>query len=49
MLYQIKKAKTLNLSYVFLGYWIKGCKKMSYKTDFRPIEILGGNRWIKAT
>ena len=49
ILYQIKKAQTLNLSYVFLGYWIKGCKKMSYKTDFRPIEILVGNRWIKAT
>ena len=48
ILYQIKKAENLNLSYVFLGYWIKGCKKMSYKTDFRPIEFLVGNRWLKA-
>jgi arginine-tRNA-protein transferase len=48
ILYQIKRAESLNLSYVFLGYWIKQCKKMSYKTDFRPIELLVSNRWLKA-
>ena len=35
----------LGLAYVYLGYWIGGCGKMSYKTRFRPIEALGPNGW----
>ncbi|CAA0088792.1 Aspartate/glutamate leucyltransferase [Zhongshania aliphaticivorans] len=46
ILWQINYAKSLNLPYVYLGYWIKDCQKMRYKTDYRPIELLMNNRWV---
>jgi leucyl-tRNA---protein transferase len=41
----IRQAKLAGFDYVYLGYWIKGSKKMAYKTDFRPIEALGASGW----
>jgi leucyl-tRNA---protein transferase len=32
-------------SYVYLGYWVKGCTKMDYKSRFRPLEVLGPSGW----
>lgn len=46
ILQQILLAKSLNLPYVYLGYWIKECQKMSYKTDFRPLEIYLDHQWL---
>jgi leucyl-tRNA---protein transferase len=46
ILHQIKKAKEFNLPYVFLGYWIKNCQKMQYKSNFRPLEMLVDGNWI---
>jgi len=31
---------------VYLGYWIKNCRKMNYKTEYRPIELLVNQRWV---
>ena len=47
ILAQIQKAKQLGLSYVYLGYWIKQCDKMNYKTDYRPLELLINRRWLR--
>lgn len=47
ILAQIQKAKELGLSYVYLGYWIKQCEKMNYKTDYRPLELLINRRWLR--
>ncbi|MFO1388796.1 arginyltransferase [Cellvibrio sp.] len=47
ILAQIEKAKELGLSYVYLGYWIKQCEKMNYKTDYRPLELLVNRRWLR--
>jgi arginine-tRNA-protein transferase len=40
ILLQIKLAKELNLSYVYLGYWIKDHYSMGYKEYYKPFEIL---------
>lgn len=47
ILRQIELAKLLNLQYVYLGYWVKACEKMSYKINFRPIELLIDGKWIR--
>ncbi len=41
----IKLTKELGLSYLYLGYWITGCQKMSYKTEYQPLECFLGNQW----
>ncbi len=45
ILLQIREAKTLGLPYVYLGYWIDGCKKMAYKRFFQPLELFVDGRW----
>ena len=45
VLYQIKLAEQLGLPWVFLGYWVKACKKMNYKTNFRPYELYINEEW----
>jgi leucyl-tRNA---protein transferase len=47
ILAQIYRAQELGLSYVYLGYWIKQCEKMNYKTDYRPLELLINRRWLR--
>ena len=42
LLYQIKLAKILELPYIYLGYWVEGCKAFAYKPKFQPQEILDG-------
>ncbi len=38
-------AKNNNLTYIYLGYWVKDSPKMSYKTQFKPIEIFIEDEW----
>lgn len=45
ILWQIAQAKSLQLPYVYLGYWIKECHKMTYKSHYRPLEILHQRQW----
>lgn len=47
ILWQIEKAQELQLPAVYLGYWIKNCRKMNYKTRFRPLEFHTGGNWIQ--
>ena len=42
LLYQIEIAKTLGLKYIYLGYWVDGCKSFEYKKKFSGLEILDG-------
>ena len=41
----IRRARATGLPYVYLGYWVKGSPRMTYKTKFRPLEILGPAGW----
>jgi len=45
ILWLAQRARALELRYVYLGFWINGCRKMSYKTDFQPLEIYSTNKW----
>ena len=41
----VEQAKIEKMKYLYLGYYIKECKKMSYKKNFKPIEILKNKKW----
>lgn len=47
ILWQIQYCRELQLPYVYLGYWIRECAKMRYKTDYRPIELYMSDRWVR--
>jgi arginine-tRNA-protein transferase len=42
----VEKAREMSLKYVYLGYWIKDCDKMSYKSEYRPLLVYDGNDWV---
>ena len=45
ILEHIEYAQREKLSFVYLGYWIRGSRKMSYKTRFHPQEHLTADGW----
>jgi arginyl-tRNA--protein-N-Asp/Glu arginylyltransferase len=47
ILEHIEYARQLALPYLYLGYWITGSRKMSYKMRFQPQELLGPNGWVR--
>ncbi|MCJ8169087.1 arginyltransferase [Atopomonas sediminilitoris] len=49
VLWQIAECQRLNLASLYLGYWIKDCRKMSYKREYRPLEVYVQQRWALMT
>ena len=47
ILEHIDYARRLGVPYLYLGYWIQGSPKMSYKKRFQPQEQLTGNGWVR--
>ena len=41
----VERARKLGLPYVYLGYWVDGSPKMSYKARFLPQERLTPQGW----
>ncbi|HJZ43772.1 MAG TPA: arginyltransferase [Hyphomicrobiaceae bacterium] len=48
ILEHIEYARHLGVPYLYLGYWIQGSPKMTYKRRFQPQEQLTGNGWVRA-
>jgi arginine-tRNA-protein transferase len=44
----IQRARRMGLSYVYLGYWVNGSRKMDYKSRFLPQERLMPQGWVRA-
>ncbi len=44
----VRRAERLGLSYLYLGYWVNGSRKMHYKSRFLPQERLTAEGWVKA-
>jgi arginyl-tRNA--protein-N-Asp/Glu arginylyltransferase len=42
----IQLAQNEGLPYLYLGYWVQGCQKMAYKTDYHPIQLLIAGHWV---
>ena len=45
ILWQIGQCRHLKLPYLYVGYWIRDSRKMAYKENFRPQEILRFGKW----
>ena len=42
---QIDYIREMQLDWLYLGYWIDGCKKMTYKTNFKPMFGFVNKEW----
>jgi arginine-tRNA-protein transferase len=39
-------AHEMELAYVYLGYYIRDCDKMNYKSRFKPAEVMIEGKWL---
>jgi len=47
ILWQIEQATVLGKRWVYPGFWIEGCNKMNYKSQYRPLEAWNGKTWVR--
>ncbi len=46
ILSQIEESRSRDLDYLYLGYWIRNCSKMSYKRRYKPLEAYINDQWV---
>lgn len=46
VLWLIEECKRQGLPHLYLGYWVKACQKMSYKADYRPLQMFINDQWL---
>jgi len=46
VLWQIEWAKQQHKDFLYLGFWIKQSPKMSYKSNYQPLQILKNKQWL---
>ena len=51
VLKEVEHAKSLGLNYYYLGYYVPGCSRMTYKNRFTPREVFNWDAydWVEAT
>ncbi len=49
ILYEIGLAREYQYRWLYLGYWIGSCNKMSYKTEYKPYQCYLNNQWLEST
>ena len=47
VLWQINQAYQQQKEFLYMGFWIKACKKMTYKCDYQPIQLLINKQWLE--
>lgn len=47
VLWQIDQLCRSQREFLYLGYWIRNCRKMSYKSHFQPLQLLIGEQWVE--
>ena len=47
VLWMIDECRRRRLPWLYLGYWIRGSPRMSYKAGYRPCEVLADGRWSR--
>ncbi len=45
ILWQIMQCKSLDMPWLYLGYWIQNSRKMAYKSQFKPYQLLVNGQW----
>jgi len=45
VLWLVEEARRRGLPWVYLGFWIAGCRKMAYKNRFQPLQVLRRRGW----
>jgi len=45
ILQQIQQTREMQHDHLYMGYWIKNCQKMKYKSNFQPMEAFIDNLW----
>lgn len=45
ILSEIEYVKSLNLDWLYLGYWNPKTHKMDYKSNYQPLEFFDGQNW----
>lgn len=45
ILSQIRETAARNLDYLYMGYWIRDCRKMQYKTNYHPLQLFDDHIW----
>ncbi len=47
VLWQIEQAYRQHREFLYLGFWIKNCKKMAYKSDYQPLQLFRDHQWVE--
>ncbi len=45
VLSQLREVTARKLDYLYMGYWIRNCQKMQYKSDFQPLQLFDNQHW----